>query len=889
MFRKDVGGDKRMMPILTTKLSIPPLRSNVVSRSHLIERLNEGLHRKLILVSAPVGFGKTTLLSEWVQGIKQPVAWLSLDQRDNDITRFLMYLVAAMQTITTTIGEGVLNALLSPQPPPLEALLTTLLNDLTTIKDPCVLVLDDYHMIDTEPVDQTLNHLITHLPAQMCLVIATREDPRLPLARLRARNQLTELRAIHLRFSPSEASAFLSQIMGLTLSATDITILEQRTEGWIAGLQLAALSLQGHDNATGFIASFTGNHHFVLDYLMEEVLGQLSEPIQSFLLRTSILDRISGPLCDAVMLDSTINGQATLEYLERANLFLVPLDHERNWYRYHHLFADLLKLRLRQSLATVSEDATNQMNTLHTRASTWYEEQGLLMEAFHHATAAKDVKHAERLIDDRGLPLHFRGAVTIMLQWLESLPETVLNARPSLWMRYAELLVVNGQTTGVEEKLQAAENAIPHTEADALTRDQIGQIANVRATLALTRYQIETMLAQSHRALEYLDPDNLPFRAMAYWTQGFASQLQGDRSNARRVYSEAIVLSQAAGDIFTTILATIGLGQIQEADNQLVLAAQTYRHVLQIAGNHPLQIVYEAHLGLARILYEWNCLDDAMQHGQQSLHLAQQYDHVIDRFIVCKLFLVRLKLAQDDIAGAEASLAEIDQSVRRHNFVHRFLEVAAAQVQLLLRQDKVVAATHLVQAYELPLSRARVQLAQGDPVAALAALSFWQQQVETRGWKDEELKVMVLQAITLLAHGEEDQAVHLLTRALTIAEPAGFMRLFLDEGRPIAHLLSSIMTTGKMTSYIEKMLSAFQADLPKHEDTPSQIPAQQYLSQRELEVLHLMAQGLSNQDISKQLFVALSTVKGHIQKIFGKLQVQRRTEAIARARQLDLL
>ncbi|HKF38773.1 MAG TPA: hypothetical protein VKB35_17900, partial [Ktedonobacteraceae bacterium] len=798
--------------ILATKLYIPPLRPNVVRRPRLLARLNEGLYRTLTLISAPAGFGKTTLLSEWVAGCDRQVAWLSLDDQENDPARFLTYLVAALQTLAPAIGAGVSGALQSPQPPPPEAILTALLNDLTTIPDHFILILDDYHLLDAKPVDQALTYLVEHLPPHLHLVIATREDPPLPLARLRARDHLTEVRAADLRFTPAEAAAFLTQVMGLDLSAEDIAALERRTEGWIAGLQLAALSLQGHEDTTSFIRSFKGLHHFVLDYLLEEVLGQQPERVQTFLLRTSILDRLCGPLCDAILLDASASGQATLDYLQHANLFLVPLDNERRWYRYHQLFADLLRLRLHQSIASSPADAQSQVNALHIRASQWYEDHDLELEAFHHATAANDVERAERLIDGKGIPLHFRGAVTTILDWLESLPKTVLNARPSLWARYASLLLVNGHTTGVEEKLQAAEAALQGAEPDDTTRNLLGQIAEARATLAMTRYQVELMLAQSRRALEYLHPNNLTFRATAHWTLGVAYFLQGDRVAARRDYTEAIALSQAAGDIFTTILATIGLGNVQEVDNQLYLAAETYRRVLQLTGDQPLQIIYEAHLGLARVLYEWNDLDDALAHGQKSLQLARQYESVIDRFIICEVFLARLKLAQGDVAGAAVLLAEAGQSARQQNFVYRLPEVAAVQVLTLLRQGNLAAAAHLAQTHELPLSQARVHLAQGDSSAALAVLASWRQQMEARGWQDERLKVMVLQAVALDAHGEQDQAVHLLCDALALAEPGGFIRLFLDEGRPMAHLLSEAEARGMAPDYFGKVLAAFEAE-----------------------------------------------------------------------------
>ncbi|HEX6480537.1 MAG TPA: LuxR C-terminal-related transcriptional regulator [Ktedonobacteraceae bacterium] len=880
-------------PILATKLYIPRLRPNVVIRPRLIERMNEGLHCKLTLLSAPAGFGKTTLVSEWLAGCQRPAAWLSLDEGENDPARFLTYLVAALQTIAANIGEGVLGVLQSPQPPPTEAILTALLNDMTTIKDHFVLVLDDYHVIDTKAVDQALTFLLDHLPPHLHLVIATREDPPLPLARLRAGGHLTEVRVTDLRFTASEAAAFLNQVMGLNLSAGDVAALERRTEGWIAGLQLAAISMQGQQDATSFITSFTGSHHFVLDYLVEEVLGQQSESVQTFLLRTSILDRLCGPLCDAIMMDPAVSGRETLEYLERANLFIVPLDNERRWYRYHHLFADLLRQRLHQSIASSPGDAESHVNELHIRASLWYEDHGLEIEAFHHAVAAHDVERAERLIEGKGIPLHFRGAVTALLDWLESLPMTVLNARPSLWVRYASLLLVNGQTTGVEEKLQAAEVALQGTEANNKTRNLVGQIATARATLALTRYQVEPMLAQSRRALEYLHPNNLSSRATAHWTAGFAYLLQGDRAAARRALTEAISLSQASGDIFTTILATIGLGMVQEAENELSLAAETYRHVLQLADDQPLQIIYEAHLGLARVLYEWNDLDEAEQHGRQSLYLARQYERVIDRFVLCEVFLARLKLARGDVAGAAAILAEASQSARQQNFVYRIPEVAAAQVLTLLRQGNLAAAAHLAQAHELPLSQARVHLAQGDTSTALVALESLRQQVEAKRWQDERLKVMVLQAVALHVHGEKDKAVHLLFDALALAEPEGFIRIFVDEGLPMAHLLSEAAVHGMMPDYIGKLLAVCEAEAQKRENTsfpsPPAQPLIEPLSHREVEVLHLIAQGCSNQEISERLFLALDTVKGHNRKIFDKLQVQRRTEAVARARELGLL
>jgi LuxR family maltose regulon positive regulatory protein len=537
-------------PILATKLYVPLPRLKVVLRPRLIERMNEGMHHKLTLISAPAGFGKTTLVSERVASCGQPAAWLSLDERDNDPTRFLTYIVAALQTIAPNIGKGVLGVLQNPQPPLIESILIALLNEITTVPDNFVLVLDDYHVIDSKPVDEALTFLLKHLPPQMHLVIATREDPHLPLALLRALGQLTELRAADLRFTPSEAAEFLNEVMGLTLSMEDIAALETRTEGWIAGLQFAAISMQGHQDTASFIESFTGSHHFVLDYLVEQVLHQQSESIQTFLLRTSILDRLCGPLCEAVLGSPSASAQETLEYLERANLFIVPLDSERRWYRYHHLFADLLRQRLHQSTALSAGDAGRVVAELHSRASQWLEQNNLEIEAFQHAAAANDIEHAERLMEGGRMPLHSRSVVTTILDWLASLPTTVLDARPLLRVRSVTLSLVIGQTIGIEEKLQAAEAALAAAlqgaEPDSKTRDLIGQIAAARATLALSQYQIETILGQSRRALEYLSRDNLTLRFRALWTLGFAYHFRGERAIASQTYAEALSWLQPA-------------------------------------------------------------------------------------------------------------------------------------------------------------------------------------------------------------------------------------------------------------------------------------------------------------------------------------------------------
>ncbi len=885
--------------ILATKLYQPPPRPKEVPRPRLMERLNAGLHRKLTLLAAPAGFGKTTLVSAWAAECDRSVAWLSLDAGDSDPTRFLTYLVAALRTVAPHIGEGMLGVLQAPQPPPIEPLLMALLNEITTLPDPFVLVLDDYHLIEAPAVDQALTFLLDHLPAQMHLVIVTREDPQLPLARLRARDHLTELRAADLRFTPAEAAAFLTQVMGLDLAAEDIAALETRTEGWIAGLQLAALSLQGQQDITRFIQSFTGSSRFIIDYLAAEVLERQPAEVRAFLLQTSMLERMCAPLCDAVLHGNRqaaplpgapprISSQAMLEKLERANLFIVPLDNERRWYRYHPLFADLLRQRLRQTSPSSTGDVLGEVTELHRRASQWYEDQGLELEAFQHAAAAHDVERAERLIEGAGVPLHFRGGGAPILHWLASLPTPVLDARPALWMTYASALMMTGQHTAVEEKLQAAEAALHGAEPDDKTRDLVGRIASLRATVAVMQHDAATILAQSRRALEYLPATNLPLRTAATWTLGYAYQLQGDRAAARRAYADVLASSQSFGASIYTTAATTCLGQVQEADTQLALAAETYRRALLLAGDPPRPIACEAHLGLARIYYQWNDLAAAEQHGQQCVQLTRQMDSV-DTFAAGGVVLAWLRLAQGDGPGAVAVLAEAADFVRQHHFGFRLPDVTAAQVLTLLHQGQLAAAAQLAQTHALPLSQARVHLAQGDPSKALAILEPLRQQAEARGWPDEQLQVLVLEAVALQAQGEQDQAVQRLEEALALAAPGGFIRIFVDAGPSMAALLRAATQHGTTPTYVRQLLAAFGTAGEAEGRTPGTPPLIEPLSARERDVLRLLGSDLTGPEVARALMVSLNTLRTHTKNIYTKLGVNSRRAAVRRAQELDLL
>ena len=866
--------------ILTTKLHTPPIRSDLVSRSRLVKLLNEGVYRKLTLVSAPAGFGKTTLVSEWISDCNQKSAWLQLDESDNEPAHFFAYFIAALQRIESWVGDSMADALQSPLPPPSTSVMAAVLNDINRISQDFILVLDDYHLVDSPEVDEIIIFLLEHMPPHMHMAITTREDPPLPLARMRARDQLTELRAADLRFTPSEAADFLNQVMGLNLPPDAVSALEQRTEGWIAGLQLAALSMQKQADKTGFIASFTGTHRFVLDYLVEEVLEQQPENIKSFLLQTAVLDRLTGPLCDA--LTGQQDGQQVLEHLERANLFVVPLDDERQWYRYHHLFAELLRQRLHQK---ARDQGLSEVEELHQRASKWYEENGRDIEAFHHACAAQDIDRAELLMEGNGMPLYFRGAMSSVLNWLESLPPNVFDSRPSLWVSYATASTIIGRPiSNVEEKLRAAEIALQSAATDARTKDLVGQIAANRAMLAIPQNDINAIIVQSRRALENLHPDNLPVRTTANWALGYAYQLSGDRSAAKQAYSETIPISRASGNTMITIGSLVSLGQVQESDTQLSQASETYHRVFPLVGDPPLPGASEAHLGLARIYYQWNNLEAAQQHASTGLPLARQLENV-DSPGVIGLLVSRIRLAQGDLPGALSALTEAEQFFHERKFEHRLPEAAAMRILILLHENHLQAAENLAGQYDLPLSTARVHLAQNNAGTALEILEPYYQSMAIKGWGDGQLSALVLKTLAYYALGEADKAVQTLSDALVWAVPEGYIRLFIDEGKLMRDLLSLASARGIMPEATTRLLEAFKESDPYDNAQPLLEP----LSQRELEILKLIAEGLSNHEIGERLFLALDTVKGHNRRIFAKLQVRRRTEAVMRARELDLV
>ncbi|NDI35029.1 LuxR C-terminal-related transcriptional regulator [Chengkuizengella sediminis] len=877
--------------ILSTKLNIPKARRELVVRNRLIQHLNEGMHRHLTLVSAHAGFGKTTLVSEWLASCNCAVAWLSLEEGDNNPNSFLTYIIAALQTFEKDLGKELLSLIGSPQPPKMEVILTSLLNEITSIPYHFILVLDDYHTIHTQPINHALTFLLENMPPQMHLVITTREDPKFPLARLRARNQLTEVRNSDLRFTSSEAASFLNQVMNLKLSNNDIVDLVTKTEGWITGLQLAGISMCGHGDPSSFIKTFTGKHSFIVDYLVEEVLKQQSVYVQEFLLRTSILDRLCGSLCDAVIQDTPLIGQQTLEFLEKSNLFIIPLDNERRWYRYHHLFAELLKQKLLQDLDYSAENKRVDIAQLHISASIWYEKNNFEIEAFQHAATAGDVERAERLLLGNGIPLHFRGAVVPVLKWLKSLSTETMNANPTLWVMYASVLSMSSQLNEVEPKLLAAERVLKGLEMNMTTRNLVGHIAAIRAFLATMQNKVDLIISESLIALEKLSPNNLAVRTATTCKLGVAYERQGDLTKAKQAYTEAISISNASENKIVEILSVIGLGNVQAKENLLEQAFKTYQQALKMKDDTPSSCSYNAYTGLARIYYEWNDLDAAIEHIEKSTQLAKQIENV-DQIITSKLLYVQTLLAKGDMDGASMILNEIKQYVIQYNLEDRISEVSETEVHLLINQGKLLSAEKLAETYKLPLCQARVYFSQGDIAKALNELNAFYQEVKLNGIRDKMLKVMILKTVIFYINGETDKSLQLLTDSLLEAKSSRFVRTFLDEGEHMERLLIKAYANRVMPEYIEPLLKAFKLEKLDCEEQTNMTHSQllfEPLSQRELEVLQLIGQGLSNKDICKRLFIALDTVKGHNRRIFDKLQVKRRTEAVAKAREMGLM
>jgi LuxR family maltose regulon positive regulatory protein len=900
------------MPLLRTKLYIPPLRREQVPRPRLIERLDAGLGRKLTLVSAPAGFGKTTLVSEWINESKRPVAWLSLDDDDNDLQRFFTYLIAALQSISRKVGESVLAALHSPQPPPSETILTVLINDIVGSSVDFTLVLDDYNLIESRSVHDAVAFLIDHLPPQLHLTIVARSDPPLPLSRLRAKAQMSELREDDLRFTRDEATTFLSAVMGLNVSPEDIEALENRTEGWIAGLQLAAVSMQRHKDATGFIREFTGGHRYIVDYLGQEVLRQQDERVQSFLCETSILRRLSAPLCDAVI--GRGGSQDLLEQLETANLFIVPLDDERSWYRYHHLFTDFLQHQLKRH-------QPERFPGLHRRASEWYEENGLAGEAVFHALAAEEVERAADLIETNALDALMRGEVYTVINWLNSLPEELVRSRPRLGISQAWQLISTGQIEKVEGWLQTVEERLGLSTHDSLEKlgkdgkdsaevsELLGAIATIRSTIGAWQGRTQRTIDISQWALERFPQGNRIYRSILGWNLAFASRIAGDVDTAEQAYLGAIEDGRASGNYVTTLNATEGLAELYSAMGQLRKAEKTFLQVFQLGDQYRMTYSVAfgaAHIGLAEVMRQWNRLDTAVEHLQQGFEICEKWG-ALD-LVKAQVCLSRIKMAQGDPSGAMEAIQTAIDLAQDHDQRFRGGVAVATRARLWLAQGEIEKAARWAQERgeyceddlgelnELEgIVLARVLLAEGKQDEALALLDKLLHNAELIGRIGSVIEVLVLHATARQAQNELDQATTFLERAISLAEEEGFIQVFLEEGRGMEILLGEAIKRGVARNHAMKikLLAAFEgggtpsAQVPKR--GAPEIPIVEPLSGREIEVLQLIADGYSNREIGGKLFITVGTVKRHITNIYGKLGVHRRTQAIARARELDIL
>jgi LuxR family maltose regulon positive regulatory protein len=865
--------------LLVTKLYIPPARKNLVPRLRLVQMLNEAWQqdRKMTLVSASAGYGKTTLVTEWLRGLQTKSAWLSLDKTDNDPARFLAYLIAALQMVDRSIGENTRAMLQSPQPLPPEVVLTTLVNEIAIVPTSFILVLDDYHVIEALPIHQQLGFLVEHQPPQMHLVVITREDPPLPLARLRARGQMVEIRQDDLRFSPEECADFLLRVMGLNLSVDDITALERRTEGWIVGLQLAAVSMQGRDDLSGFIEAFTGSSHYVLDYLIEEVFEQQTAEEQDFLLKTSILDRLSGPLCDAVV--NRTGSRDLLERLEHANLFIFPLEQSRTWYRYHHLFAELLRQRL-HATDTLSE------NELHRLASLWFTAEGFLPEAIHHALAASDWDQAASLIGDNAVMMLGRGELMTLLGWLKSLPDEVVYQRPQLCRDYGWVLTLTGQLIAADAYLQQAEAAARGNDA------LLGEILVAQAYNIRVRGDNPKAIERAQRALSLLPQTDALSRSLVALTLGLAHWNCGSFREAEQAFIEVDQAAQQSHNQYARMTALAYMGVIQAIYGRLHQAAELCRQVIQIGGQSPP--VAPAHIELGALLYEWNDLESATHQLQIGIELSQRTGNLLiqsDGYRI--LAIVQMASGSPDAAMATIQKAHELASSHQVSPLNR-MRNAACHVQLALAQNDLATANfwaeQVTEAAEaspfypqLRLTPARLLIASNEKTEAAESLKELYETASQAGWGSGAVEVRALQA---LAAATPTDALHFLEEALKKAQPEGFIRTFVDKGEPLKTLLERLRSQGgELKEYILTILSAFGEPCRASISQPLVEP----LSERELEVLRLVAEGLSNREIAQRLVISVGTVKTHVHSIIDKLGVSSRTQAVARAKELALL
>jgi LuxR family transcriptional regulator, maltose regulon positive regulatory protein len=903
--------------LLATKLHVPRTRTGFVVRPRLADRLAQAQGGELTLVCAPAGFGKTALLADWARRDPRPVAWLSLDDADNDPVRFWRHVAAALDEMRPGVADRVAALLQGLQPTSFEALVTTLVNELAGVAEELVLVLDDYHLIQAPAVHQSVGFLLEHLPAQLRLVLASRADPPLPLARLRARGLLAELREHDLRFTPQDAAALLHAAVGPELPEAAVAVLQDRTEGWVAGLQLAALSLQGRGNIAAFVEGFSGSHRYVLDYLTQEVLDRQPDHLVRFLLATSVLARLSGPLCDAVT--GRADSQRLLEQVERANLFLLPLDEVRGWWRYHHLFADLLRARLQR-------EQPERVPELHTSAAAWSQQHGLVDDAVRHALAAGDAAWAARLIEQHWDAMLWRSEDVTFRRWLEALPAELVRSRPRLCLAQAHGALLSGRLEAVEPLLADAERAYA-ADAEEPYEPSAGRavslLANLPAAIALARALLARLYGDAERTLEfgqqaltYLTDADRTLRQFAEYSLAVADWLGGRLVEAEQALAGLIAEQLPAGARYVALLYH-DLGQVQRARGHLGAALHTYERTFGIASQagRPLPPAGIAHVDIAEVLYERGELDAALGHATRGVALSRQLGRA--RQLGAGLaILAWIRQAQGDRTGALAAVREAERVPLSPALVGLLNPLPVVRARLVLANGEVADVARWVQQRGLgaddepsyPREReylvlVRVLLAQQAPGRALGLLERLHALAAAQQRTGSVIEVRTLQALALDAGGDRAAALEALAEALTLGAPAGYVRVFVDEGPLIAALLHQLLVGQRQQvalagaaprEYLARLADAFeQAGLPIRPPTGRGgvvvAGLVEPLTARELEVLQLLAAGEPNRAIAERLVVTPETVKKHLSHLFDKLGVANRTQAVTRARELGLL
>ena len=917
--------DQPGLRLLHTKLLIPGGHPVIIERANLVKKLNAGLNTRLVVVTAPAGYGKTTLLSKQFKTSAQPTAWVSLDERDNEPTRFWSYLIAALQTLDTTLGGTAKGMLISSQPPPIENILTSLINDIANLEDDFTLCLDDYHVITHAEINTGMTFLIENLPERMHLVIAGRSEPSFPLPILRTRRQMMEIDAADLRFTEGEIAEFLNQLMDLNLSASQIKRIDQATEGWAAGVQLAALSLHGTKDISNQLDMFTGDHRFIFDYLAQEVLNTQPQEMQEFLLKTSILDQLNGNLCDALLkidpgssIPSAASSQMKLENLEKSNLFIFPLDQQRHWYRYHHLFSGFLQAQLSARFAE------HEIQQLHSKASAWFKQNNMMFAAIDHAIQSGDYSHAVSLIDEELEDIFSRSELPLLTSWLAGLPPEIFRSHPKLNVIAAWAYLSTGNSEQVIPHLENVEEILG-VEADgspeslrqpADIRGALAEISCIRTSLSFNQFDLSEALRLTNLTQSYLAEDvksglfneKREIQAVNYFNQGIIYNLTGEITKASESFSRTIALNEE--NLHLVPMAISHLANIQELQGLLHDAEKTYLEALRITQQHPhpLPLSGLADIGLGNILCEWNQLDQAeaqLRNGVELGHMWSLGGVLISGYIG----LSRVAMAQGDEEEANRLLAEGVETLRELQIGWQAPLLEAYQAMTWARQGEIEPAEEWSQKcgvdtdqaipYNLePIAvpLARVWIASGKCTEARGLISkLLEANIARQGW-GQVIQLRIFDSLAAFSQDNPEDVFVSIKHALQLAEHENYQRIFLDEGENMQAILlqADERLVGEdeedLTNYVRQLLRSFREEpFLSHGEDPSLYALPYSLSEREIEVLKLLREGLSNQEIATRLYISLNTVKAHLKSIYSKLEVNNRVQAIARGRELDLI